>query len=300
MIQARVSTLLLVTGLVAIAPSSFADVVSSFDSDSGGWIAVDLASPLGDPPIVVETHAVDYFAAGGNPDGYISTHDLTWGWRMFSAPEEYLGNLSPYFGGSLTLDCSVDQPSSQHYPVVVLVSDQTALHYPAGAPGAGWTAFTVPLSPSGWRLGNFESGPEPTVAQMLQVLSNLTGLYVQADWVSGEETTGLDNVRLGGGSAGAEAGAQALSIMPRLFPNPCRGSATLRLAPGAGDDVHIFVYDPGGRLLKTVREAPGGQGDGAVCLDLDERCCRRSPGIYFVEVRTATQRTVHRLTVIRP
>ena len=49
------------------------------------------------------------------------------------------------------------------------------------------------MRPTDWHL-NAHNGPEPTLAQMLAVLSNLQAMYIIADYVSGVETTSIDNI----------------------------------------------------------------------------------------------------------
>ena len=84
-----------------------------------------------------------------------------------------------------------------NYPAVALVgSSGLTLYYPAQPPSSIWTPYLVPLSPVGWRVGDYTSGPVPTVGTMQSVLSDLQGLYIDADWLNGIETARLDNVHL--------------------------------------------------------------------------------------------------------
>jgi hypothetical protein len=136
-------------------------------------------------------------AVGGNLGGFVTSSDPILGpWWWFSAPAAFLGDKSEYFAGTLSLDLQTTAHDSANYPLAILVGDGTALYYSAPPPGTTWTSYSVTLSPAGWREGDYFSGAQPTAARMQAVLANLTALYIDGDWLSGSEITGLDNPTL--------------------------------------------------------------------------------------------------------
>lgn len=212
--------LLVALALLGVAsPPAQADLIaiSTFDTGDDGWIAVDLPNSLGNPPPVLATYSLTYNASGGNPGGFVSMTDVTGDWVMFSAPAAFLGNKSAAFGGAIVFDLQSDFGGIDGYPAVTLVGDGMALYYPTTAPATTWTAYGIQLLPTGWKLGDYVAGPEPTAAEMQGVLSNLTALYINSDWTFGVETSGLDNVVMAGHMAAVpEPGSLTLASLGSL------------------------------------------------------------------------------------
>jgi len=69
-----------------------ADIISTFDIDEEGWTLTDLGGTL------------TYFLNGGNPGGYLEMKDIANGPLMAYAPDKFLGDLTMYKGGSLSID----------------------------------------------------------------------------------------------------------------------------------------------------------------------------------------------------
>lgn len=176
--------------------SSNAQVVSDFEVDADGWIVADLPLSLGNPPIVINTFPVTYSSAGGNPGGHISRADPTALWFHFSAPAKFLGDKSAYYGGRIQYDMSTTAVDMFMYPAVILVGAGKALYYNAVWPQTSFTPYDIPLLPTGWRVGSYTEGDEPTEEEMREVLADLEALYIDGDWSSIDEVTKLDNVRL--------------------------------------------------------------------------------------------------------
>jgi hypothetical protein len=177
------------------AQASF--VLSTFDANNEGWKIVDLV--LGDPPTLYADHGgAPWSSVGGNLGGFVSSSDPVLGpWWWFSAPAAFLGDKSTYYGGTLSFDLqATGNDGNAGYPAAILVGDGTALYYTDPPPGPTWTSYSLSLTPAGWREGDYLSGPAPTVARMQAVLGDLTGLYIDGDWLSGVEVTGLDNPML--------------------------------------------------------------------------------------------------------
>lgn len=158
-----------------------------FSSSPQGWI---IAGDTSDVPAVFE-------ATGGNPGGYISHTDEALGetW-YFRAPDGLLAQLRAAENG--TLSFSLKQSSTDAgFPDddIVIVGAAGRLSYRFDrAPGRDWTDFSVRLSASaGWR---WNWNQVPTSEQMQRVLSSPTRLDIRGEFRTGDDTGGLDNVRL--------------------------------------------------------------------------------------------------------
>jgi hypothetical protein len=99
----------------------------------------------------------------------------------------------------------------------------------------------------------------------------------------------------------AEQADRTLDRAARLavFPNPCRGRATIRYTPGLGQGrTMLQVFDPTGRQVRAFAvtdmiTSPGNRRSGSAPLLLDwngtdERGRRLAPGVYFI--RTCPER----------
>ncbi|MDG3008154.1 laminin B domain-containing protein [Paludisphaera mucosa] len=186
---------IIVAGLVLIAPRASADVVSTFDLGDEGWDVVDLGELGSDPPLLLAREAT-YRSTGGVSGGYIEAEDDDGSWWFFSAPEKFLGDLSGFFGGSISLALSAIADDGIDYPVAVLVGDGVALYAVGPPPGLAWTSYTIALDPSAWRIDGYLDDVHPTTDQFRAVLANVTAMYIDGDWLTGPDRTGLDDVRL--------------------------------------------------------------------------------------------------------
>jgi hypothetical protein len=195
-----------------------AKVTSTFDNLSAGldgWTVGDIASSTStaaDP-----NNPPAYNATGGNPGGYISTMD-TENIVAFLAPSKFTGNDSAYNGGVLSFDLQdKDGTDAIAYPAVVLYSSAgPAISYSLGYPNTTWTSFSVPLMASGWTVypGDENNGTTPvTDAQFAADLATVTNLAIEADWRTGSDLTGLDNVTLASGSVSAAPEPSTWALM---------------------------------------------------------------------------------------
>lgn len=173
-----------------------ADVTSTFDQDAEGW------SFFNDARLFTWTDAV------GNPSGAIRATDVGDGriW-YFAASDDYLGNMSSYYGGNLSWD------------VIGLQGNQTSIAGRADVMMAGggltiglvlnvqpvlnqWTSWQAVLSTDlEWRVvsdvgDGVVSATVATEAQIRDVLADLTGLYIRGEYTNGADSAGLDNVIL--------------------------------------------------------------------------------------------------------
>jgi hypothetical protein len=170
---------------VSVCPAGVI-VQSTFDTGDDGWRVGDLT---GVPPLI----APAYLATGGNPGGFIQAQDVFW-WTSFVAPASFLGDQSAAYGGELRFDQSELPNSGGPTPWVALVGGGLQLGYAGVIPGSQWTPMVVPLRPGGWIVG--ATLLPATDAQLLAVLSSLTALRINADYLDGADQVGLDNAML--------------------------------------------------------------------------------------------------------
>lgn len=122
---------------------------------------------------------------------------FTWYWQ---APAKFLGNVSAAYGKALTYQLTQSNTSAQDNAeanVGLVGAGMTLLIHLSYDPLTTWTSYSVLLDETaGWTKGTI-SGPAPTKAEMMSVLSSLTALYIRGEWYMAADTGGLDNVILG-------------------------------------------------------------------------------------------------------
>lgn len=183
-----------------------ATLVSTFDSDAGGW---SVGSSQG-------TSGVDGFAwdgTGGNPAGAITATDIgdQGGW-WFIAPAVWAGDWRPYLGGTISFDvrAASGQDTTPNPPVeaiVFLLADGGRLRAKsaAGAAIGTWVTAEVDLVEDQFNLTG--SG----YASFDQALEHVTGLVIPGDFVyRQQDKTWLDNVRV---TAVPEPGSVSLLLL---------------------------------------------------------------------------------------
>lgn len=164
-------------------------VSSTFDADAEGWTGAALS--LSNLSQIVQTLPISH-----NAGGSIGITDNDNQWTTFAAPTKYRGDKSDWLGGHISLEMqSLTSGTRIDGPVVFLVSDGIALCSPWILPSSSWQPYSVQLTPEGWHTQT-PDGPEPSVELMYQVLSNLQAMYIVGDYVSGNETTSIDNVQM--------------------------------------------------------------------------------------------------------
>ncbi len=138
--------------------------------------------------------------AAGTRAGSFARADL-FGWNAFQAPAEFIGDQSAAYGGSLNLDMQALTHDGLNYPMVVIGDGVTSLQFRTLPPATSWTSYSIPLLASaGWEIANGSGDPglAATESQLQTVLSGLTFLNFDADWLSGRvpDRVDLDNVEL--------------------------------------------------------------------------------------------------------
>jgi hypothetical protein len=179
----RIWGVALVAAAFALLPATAgaATVSSVFGAGLEGWtISGDAAS--GSPYWV---------SSGGNPGGFIEAVDAVTGADLFwNAPAKFLGNRSAYYGGTLRFDRKVTSVNYIPPYDVTLTGGGTSVHFAlATQPGPNWTRHMITLLPE-------RTSPPTTEANLRSVLTNLTGIQIEGEYVNGAETDSLDNVFL--------------------------------------------------------------------------------------------------------
>jgi hypothetical protein len=182
----------LLAGLSSLARGA---IVSTFDTDAEGWMVVQVQSGYGLP--VTGGAAPNWSATYGLIGGGIETEDW-YAETFFSAPTKFLGNQSVAFGTDLQFDIYISYTDGRAYPAVILHGVSKNLFYTImTTPINTWAHRDIPLAGAGWKV-NSSTGAAASDTDMLEVLSDLRGLYINAEWKSGPDLTYLDDVILNG------------------------------------------------------------------------------------------------------
>lgn len=187
------SRLLCFTLAVSLA-NSFGQIISTFNTGSEGWTAID---NLADEN---PTH----IAVGGNPGGFIQVVDGVAGTATyFVAPAKFLGDRSSSFGQLLQFDLQVSVTANSSTAGVRLTGGGIILvklltpdfSLPVIAPN--WSSYSFRLDESvAWRVTT-TTGPLATNAQIQTVLASLTELAINGEYSTAPaDGGGLDNVVL--------------------------------------------------------------------------------------------------------
>lgn len=173
---------------------------SRFSRDSEGWTLVGDAQSGSVEP--------DYHETDGNPGGYLSADDdVTGGVWYWNAPAAYLGNQSAAYGQALSFELKQSALDAQFESddVILEGGDITLVHTLPAHPDVEWTAYRLNLSTGmGWKVGGRE-GVDATEADIQAALSDVKRLWIRGEYIEGEDTGSLDNVRLGHLNACASA-----------------------------------------------------------------------------------------------
>lgn len=184
--------ILIVLAMGGVCAAAFAGggVSSTFDTDAEGWSTDKDARDF------------EWRAEGGNPGGHVHAIDIGTGqyWR-FAAPPAYLGDKSPYYGGSISYDMrqTLAVGSVINQPDIRLIGGGVTIEYRFGvAPSGEWSGFSaVVAAGEGWTRDD-----EPATEQDIRdALGALTELSIRGEYRVGSDSAALDNVFFDGGCA---------------------------------------------------------------------------------------------------
>jgi len=188
---------LIAVGLLTAACSSFCLAqVFTFDSGIEGWSVYDIGvngQPLDDPqPTTQPSHDATF----GLPPGSLRVGDAapeTW----IGVQDAVAGNRSSLLGSSISFDVYYRFADASTYAAIGVHGGNLSLYQPKPAPSVNqWLRWEFPLVAGAWRVGT-TSGPVATEAQLLEVLSDLRGVYIHTEWRTGPDDTNVDNVAIG-------------------------------------------------------------------------------------------------------
>jgi hypothetical protein len=167
------------------------NIASYFSTDDEGWTVTGDAQGVSAKPV--------YQDSEGNPGGYISARDdVAGGVWYWSAPDKFLGNRSSSYGEKFTFELKQSSLENQFdADDLILVGKEMQLVFNTlQNPELTWTRYTVILDEeAGWRY-NDADGAMVNKDDLIKVLSNLVTLKIRGEYVTGEDTGGLDNVIL--------------------------------------------------------------------------------------------------------
>jgi hypothetical protein len=183
----RIATSLALVATLNVHANS---VTSTFDTNADGWYITNYDG--------TGSALVNWVA------GTIQTGDV-YSETSFHAPTKFNGDWSSLYGSSLSFDLTevARDTNANSYYTAIIASGSQALYWYGGAPLPTFSTFIAPLTASDtrWRLGGSGfspiSGATPTEAQFKSILSNVTRLQINAEFVTGNDNTRLDNVVLG-------------------------------------------------------------------------------------------------------
>ena len=130
MTRTRIAAATAVASALAIAQASADTILSTFDTGTEGWSALD--QQTGD-------YTASWTSTGGNPGGFLQGNEsiARGGTGYFIAPSKFLGNLSAFAGGTLTYDLNVITGTDYFSDVDVIIS--------GGANSVSWTSNINPV-----------------------------------------------------------------------------------------------------------------------------------------------------------
>lgn len=136
----------------------------------------------------------------GNGTGCLIAHPARDGNVMFwVAPKKFEGDLSACYGQQLLFDVFQFDGGDKQFKgddVKLLSGDFLLVHALGKNPQARrWETMRVSMREGEWHIGT-RDGPPPSKEKFLEVLRKVTALKIRGEYRVGNESTGLDNVRL--------------------------------------------------------------------------------------------------------
>jgi alkaline phosphatase D len=140
-------------------------------------------------------------ATGGTGNGaYVeATDNVQGGVWYWSAPPNFLGNLSSALGRTLTFHLRQSATTNQFTAADVILEGggHRLIFMNRYHPATTWTMYSVPLrAQSGWHVDTID-GRMPTSDEFRETLTFLEALQIRGEYITGADTDGLDTVALG-------------------------------------------------------------------------------------------------------
>ena len=167
-------------------------IASNFDQDDEGWRVMGDAQGGSVIP--------DHIKKDGNPGGYLAASDnITGGVWYWSAPEKYLGNKSSAYGKKISFSLMQSSVEDQFdgEDLILVGADKKIVYDTSENPGIAWTEYDVTLcEEAGWTYNDL-NGEAVSRSDFRKILRDLSAIYIRGEYVTGEDTGGLDSVILG-------------------------------------------------------------------------------------------------------
>ena len=183
--------LIMILSILLIKTCRTSDVSSYFNLDDEGWRVMGDAQG--------ESAVPDHHDTDGHPGGYLSANDnIAGGVWYWSAPEKFLGNKSSVSGKKLSYSLRQSSTDNQFddNDIILVGSNLKIVYNTAKNPGTSWTDYSIPISEkAGWMYNDMHGDPVSR-NDLKEILRDLTALYIRGEYVTGEDTGGLDNVVL--------------------------------------------------------------------------------------------------------
>lgn len=289
---------LTLTVAAGVPQEAKADVTSTFDTGVEGWSVITIGSVDWIPYLQYPAE----YGLVGNPGGYISMQDPDNRSFFFDAPSGFKGDLAWAYRGTLSFDRYViDDPGaiSTDYADVLLYGSGLTIGYDVAIPGPNWVSDTVPLHEGAW---TYLDGTAVTPSDFLTVLASVDRLAVRGEHYDGEDSGGLDNVRISSPSTSADlvhivpVGAFATSASP----NPFHPRTTISFELPGPSAVNVSVFDIGGRHVATLADGWRSSGRHEVQWSgLDPGGHAVVAGQYFAHVRTEAASETLKILLLR-
>jgi len=173
-------------GPVVVVPNGW-QMIETFDTGTAGW------------SFVADVAEFRWQPTGGNTGGYLESVDFAIGevW-YFDAADRFLGNRAAFFGGEISFDLRQSALGGQFNDedIILTGGGLTIVFDTPNNPGLDWTSYSITLSSAAqWRL-NVLGGALATDDDIRTVLSDLQGILVRGEFVTGADFGGLDNFAL--------------------------------------------------------------------------------------------------------
>jgi len=165
-------------------------VTSYFDQNDEGWTVVGDAQESSSKP--------NYESTSGNPGGYIWADDnATGGTWYWCAPGKFLGNRSSSYNKKILFSLKQSSLNNQfdNDDIILFSNDKKVVFNTLNNPDTSWTEYSAILNEEHWK---YSTSNDSFISKkdFIEILSNLTGIYIRGEFVEGKDKGGLDNVIL--------------------------------------------------------------------------------------------------------
>ena len=243
---------------------------TNFDVDAQGWTK----KASGD----ASSYITHWNGSGNNHIILVEGGQGNQDW--FQAPDLFLGNRAGFMGGSLTFELKTNNTTNPltHQDHVQLVGNGLTIYATIPWPTTSFVAHSIPFGVGYWKLSG--TNTMATADEILGVLSSLQAFYIRAEWRSGVEETGLNDVRFHPGIlmhtlTGATTGR--VGKLSNVHFNPGVTTVTALVANPCGDTYtcsFTITVTPPNTYYRDL------DGDGYGDLNNDTLACATPPPGY--------------------